>query len=1149
MAESGLCYIRPKKMFRISRSLSIIFIAYLFVASCTTPAPVELKIKVMDPAETASLSQEIRSKVAAELDSGLTLKLWGVDSLVADPIALDLDHKGRVYITRTNRQTNSEFDIRNHRDWEINSIRLQSPAERAEFLKLELSPDSSDVNDWFTDLNGDSIRDWRDLLVEKEQIYRLDDTNGDGVADRSMVIAEGFNGINTDPAGALEIFEDNVFMGAGPDMWRLRDIDGDGYTEKVESISHGFAVHIGFGAHGMSGAEMGPDGRLYWGIGDIGFNGKGPDGKEWKYPNRGVIVRSELDGSNFEVFAMGLRNTHEFVFDQYANLISEDNDGDHPGESERLVYVVEGSDTGWRINWQFGKYNDPKNNRYKVWMDERLNVPRWEGQAAHITPCIRNYVNGPTGMLYNPGTALGPDWKDYFFIVEFVGTPGRSGIHAFKLKPEGATFVFDSDKKILGGVLPTGIDWGPDGAMYVADWIEGWGTKDYGRIWKLDDEAGANWRLRQSTARWMAADYSSLTLEELEDLLHHEDMRIRQKSQFELVKRGDEGHKIFTQTLANSDNQLARIHSIWGMAQMARTQEMSFASPIVQYLQDEDAEIKAQAAKWLGDIRYSKAGDAIIPLLADDQPRVRFFAAEALGRMQHSAASDEIIKMLIANDDQDAYLRHAGSLALARFDNADLLVSLQDHTSRALRLASVVALRRMEHPGVASYLDDSDVAIVRDAARAINDDWSIPDALDELAAILNETPLEDEVIIRRSINANLRVGSDECIERLITYASNKENPDQLRMEALSTLEHWEHPSVLDRVDGRYRGEIKRNLSSVKSNFSPAIMALMKEDKSGIQKGAIQIAGQWKLQEAQPIIRDFIRNGEYGSIREASVLALVNIKDDQLVEYLKIALDDPILTVRNTALRASLATKISDEDKLSLLRNVIFEKPFKERQSAIASLPDLPTTITRSTFEELIKHWEANELVPEIRLDVSEAIEATGDPALAEAIASVRKTMSEGSVMDIYGDCLTGGDPRKGSTILWRHTGAQCMRCHVVHDYGGIAGPELTHIADLLTPEQLLESLVDPNARIAPGYGMVSLILNDDSEVDGMLIRQSDDQLTLRDADNNEIEVAIADIAERIDGVSGMLDMKNILTKKEIRDMVAYLKTLKGPPSS
>ena len=55
-----------------------------------------------------------------------------------------------------------------------------------------------------------------------------------------------------------------------------------------------------------------------------------------------------------------------------ANLISEDNDGDHAGEKERLVYIVNGADIGWRSNWQYGKYRDPDNNTYKVWMDEKM---------------------------------------------------------------------------------------------------------------------------------------------------------------------------------------------------------------------------------------------------------------------------------------------------------------------------------------------------------------------------------------------------------------------------------------------------------------------------------------------------------------------------------------------------------------------------------------------------------------------------------------------------------------------------------------------------------------------------------------------------------------------------------------------------------
>ncbi len=202
----------------------------------------------------------------------------------------------------------------------------------------------------------------------------------------------------SDVAGALLVRKNDMFVGIAPDMWRITDEDGDGIMSDKTSISHGYGVHIGFGGHGMSGAIEGPDGRIYWGIGDIGANITTADGTHHKYPNQGVIVRSNPDGSDFEIFAAGVRNTHEFVFDEYGNIITADNDGDHRGESERLVYIVEGSDAGWRSNWQYGKYTDPKNNGYNVWMDEKLYVPHWEGQAAYIIPPIMNFHNGPTGM-------------------------------------------------------------------------------------------------------------------------------------------------------------------------------------------------------------------------------------------------------------------------------------------------------------------------------------------------------------------------------------------------------------------------------------------------------------------------------------------------------------------------------------------------------------------------------------------------------------------------------------------------------------------------------------------------------------------------------------------------------------------------------
>ncbi|HEU4555802.1 MAG TPA: heme-binding protein, partial [Chitinophaga sp.] len=537
----------PVRTMHLARAA--LFVAVTIIAGCGQQQPVDLRIKQMDTAVTARLADSIGAIIKPELAEGLSLKLWGIDSLVISPIAIDIDDKGRLYYTTTDRQKHSEFDIRGHRDWEIPSISLQTVEDRRAFLHKELSPENSKRNEWLEDLNGDSSHDWRDLTIEKEHVYRMEDVNGDGVADKSQMVVDDFHDEVTDVAGGVLSEGDDLFLAVAPDLWRIKDKNHDGIADEKTSISHGYAVHIGFSGHGMSGVEMGPDGRIYWQIGDIGFNGKGPDGKVWAHPNSGVVARANPDGSDFEIFAYGIRNTHEFAFDEYGNLIGEDNDGDHPGEKERLVYIVNGSDAGWRSNWQYGKYRDPDNNTYKVWMDEKMYVPHFEGQAAYITPCVSNFVSGPAGFVYNPGTALGAEYKNTFFVAEFVGNPAGSGIHSFKLNPKGATFELGEHKKVLGGILATGLDFGPDGALYVADWIDGWGTHNYGRIWKLDNPQAATLPIRKEVSALLAEDFSKRKEAELGGMLKHPDMRVRMKAQFELVKRGEKGAEVLQQAL------------------------------------------------------------------------------------------------------------------------------------------------------------------------------------------------------------------------------------------------------------------------------------------------------------------------------------------------------------------------------------------------------------------------------------------------------------------------------------------------------------------------------------------------------------------------------------------------------------------------
>ncbi len=1118
--------------------LSLPFAALLH--SCGQQTNTGLRIREFDSTFTARFADSVESALKPELAEGLRLTLWGIDSLVISPIAIDISDRGELYYTTTNRQKHSEFDIRGHRDWEIPSISLQTVEDRRAFLHRELSPENSHRNKWLEDLNGDSLHDWRDLTIEKENVFRLTDVNGDGIADRSQLVVDDFNDEVTDVAGGVLTEGDDLYVAVAPDLWRMKDKNNDGIADEKTSISHGYGIHVGFSGHGMSGVEMGPDGRIYWQIGDIGFNGTGPDGRKWEHPNSGVIARSNPDGSDFEIFAYGIRNTHEFVFDEYANLISEDNDGDHPGEKERLVYIVNGSDAGWRSNWQYGKYRDPLNNGYKVWMDEKMYLPRFEGQAAYITPCISNFVSGPAGMVYNPGTALSPKYQKTFFIAEFVGNPSGSGIHAFKLRPKGATFELGEHEKIISGVLPTGLDFGPDGALYLADWIDGWDTHHYGRIWKLDDANAAAMAIRKEVKNLLAADFHTYKTDALASLLQHADMRVRMKAQFELVKRTKKGAAIFEAALQQRSHQLSRVHAIWGLSQLAR-QDKKYAAPLLPVLKDNDPEIRAQAAKWLGDVRYGEAGAALIPLLKDTASRVRFFAAEALGRIRYEPAVAPLISLLAANNDEDAYLRHAGSLALARIGKADPVLALAANPSRAVRLAAVVALRRMAHPGIARFLSDSSELVVTEAARAINDDLSIPAALPALAGLLNTTHFTGEPLMRRVISACLRVGSENgTLPALIQYASNESAPAAMRAEAIDVISVWPKPSVLDRVDGRLRGPSEKKNSKAAALAAPALTSLLQHKELLVKLSAAKAINQLHIPSAAAALLAAVKSDREPLMRVEALKALVTLQDERLEPAIRHALTDREKQVRVAGLDLLEKINIPHPVMITLLNNVIDTKTLEEQQAAVLTMGKLPLEHSQKSLDALLAKMESGRLPAGVMLELGEAIDSSGSQALKTRYATISSGLSKDAQLAAYAGSLEGGDPQRGRQIFYRNQNAQCMKCHAYDDRGGNAGPRLNGIARRISRSQILEALIEPGKRLAPGFGMVTLELNDGKKLTGVLQDENKTSLRIKAGSDPVQTIPLARIAKKTYAPSSMPDMKAILSKKEIRDVVSFL---------
>ena len=1110
-------------------------------ASVVEPAaPFAPVIVRFSPDSAARLAKLGRDSVSVQLAPGLELSLWAPETMVADPTGIGFDEQGRLFVTRTARTNRGEIDIRAHPDWMVPSITFTSIEDKRAFYERVLAPANSAQNTWLKDYNNDGSRDWHDLTFHKERLYRLEDTNGDGIADVSQVVLEDFNDLVSDVAHGVLARKNDLYLTLSPDIWRLRDTTGDGVIDTKESIAHGSGVHIGFGGHGLSGPLIGPDGRLYWKQGDLGINITTRDGRHLFNPNSAVILRANPDGTDAEIFASGLRNPQEFAFDEYGNLITPDNDGDHPGEVERLVYVVDGMDAGWRINWQFGKYVDPDNNRYKVWMAERLFTPRFAGQAAYITPPIAPWHAGPAGFDYNPGTALDDTWRGYFFSSSFTGAAGSATIHGFTLAPQGAGFRLADDKVVVQGILTTGVKFGPDGALYLADWVEGWNTKDRGRIWKVDVASGGTARARTETRALIATSFKEKSAADLLALLRHPDMRVRLKAQFEIVDRG--AARDLLASARQTTHQLARIHGLWGIGQLAR-KDIKYAPPLTDFLKDKDPEIRAQSAKLIGDLRYGAASKVLVTMLLDTAPRPRFFAAEALGRIKYQPAIEPLIAMLGANDDDDTYLRHAGALALARIGVAEPLVALAAHPSRAVRLAAVVALRRMHDVGVARFLNDRDELVVTEAARAINDDGGIVEALPALAAVLDGT-FSSEPIVRRTISANLRLGTPEAARRVAAFAARPTADDAMRVEAIAVLGVWSNPSILDRVDGSHLGAVQRDSAIARAALASIVEPLFATAGSAVQVAVADAIGRLRLRSAASLLLANVRSAQAPEVRIASLQSLVMLGDAHTEDALRIALQDQDMKVRMGAVAAIPPLKLPEATTNELLALVVGKGSAAEQQSVVASLGQIQGKTARDALTSLVYQLAQGKVAPEIQLDVAEAARATKDAALIARLDEIDKTRAGAATLVAFADLLRGGDARLGQRVVLEGTVAQCTRCHTFGTGPGAnVGPLLLGVASRLTREQLLEALVDPSARISPGFGMVQLTLKNGQRVFGTL-REETDAYIVVEAGADQRRIAKSAIAQRMNVPSAMPLMASLLTRREIRDVVEYLSTLK-----
>lgn len=1093
--------------------------------------------EIVDISDTSVFDEAL--EVSFTLDSNFTLDLWAPGPLISNAVALSFDNDGNAYVTETQRRKSSDLDIRQHRDWMVEDIGLQSINDTRDFHMRKLATELSDENGWMDDFNGDGSHDYKDLEVQSEIVRKIYDSDGDGRADKSHVYSAGINSMLTGVAAGVLFHNDEVFVTAAPKVYRMKDLDGDGDADQQKIISEGYGIHIAFAGHDMSGLIVGPDGKIYWSIGDLGVNVTDQKGKQWKYPNQGAVMRSNPDGSDFEVFAHGLRNTQEIAFDAYGNLISVDNDGDHPGERERYVHIIEGSDTGWRINWQYGKYNNPYDS-YKIWMDEGLYLPYFEGQAAYIIPALALAENGPAGLAYNPGTGMNEKYQNTFFASYFTGNSARSKLMSFQIEPKGSTFKIVNENEVIGGINSTGINFGPDGALYVNDWKESYSKKDAGRIWKLDSKQKN--KNREQTADILKAGSQSLDSNELIELLHHDDLRVRQMAQFALVENNKTGLLLNEAKIGKT--LFGRLHAIWGYGQIMRTKP-ELGEDMIPLLSDEYEHIRAQVAKVLGDAGQDSHGSTeMLSLLIDDSDYVKRYAAEALGKIKDKGAFPDFIKMLDGfTKTKDAHMRHTVSFALSKIATESDLAQLYNNLSADVRMGAVLALRHQASSEVSVFLNDENEWVATEAARAIHDDFSIPKAMRSLAETLEDSQHQNEAFIRRAINANLRIADADCAKRLADYFLDITNPGQMRLQALWTLGFFPNPPVLDRVDNRYRQLNPGDITAAQNVFKSIYEGINEEKNAEIKSMIITVAGKLDFIDAEQSIYSVVSNNvEKSSVRVAALHALSVFQSKTLTKAIDKILDNDNLELRKEALKIISETNVTAEDKLSIISKIMSDGNSIEKQSALQSLGNIKSNQSVVLLKSLLQKLPTIE--KDIQLDVINASLAQSSQELDTLLEVYENNKPTNNKLEKYRESMYGGDAQKGRDILAFNEAAQCLRCHQIQSYGGEVGPALDNIGNELNSEDMLRSLVDPNSRIAPGYGSVYYTMKNGEEYSGIIKEEDAGSINIMDPAGNSHSILKVNIAETENLPSGMPSQENILSRSEIRDVMAFLISLK-----
>ena len=1099
----------------------------------------------------------------AALIPGAAFKVTGDHAVtgVYSPTAISFGNDGSLYVAETHRFRYGVEDDRNNLFWYHDDLAAKTTADR---LAMHEKWKAKKSIEWMT--------------AKSEVIRYLGGEKADGTFTQSKVFAEKFNNVLDGTAAGVMAWDDNVYFACIPKLWMLQDAKQDGIEAQRKVIEEGFGVRVSLSGHDMNGFAIGPDGRVWGTIGDRGFNFTTKEGKKYDSHNRGAVFRFEPDGTNFEVVHFGLRNPKEIAFDQFGNGFSVDNNSDQ-GDAARVVYVVEGADSGWEMEHQamhtFHREIGLEQRPLSRWMTEKVWELQNSVQPAFIIPPSAYISSGPSGLTYHPGAGFVEAESQHFHICDYRGSAGGSGVWSFKMEPAGAGMKMTESHQLLWGVAATDIEYDWKGRLVVSDFITGWESHNAGRIITLEAEKMMKPEAAATVADLIKGGFTKLSSAELAKLLSHADQRVRLRAQIELTRRPDAADRFEAAT--KSPNQLERLHGVWGLGILARrgaaiapgeafsgkhtpiaplADRLAAAQRLVPLLADADAEVRAQTARALEEAPLKGNDLPLGKLILDPSLRVRSFAAIAAARLGADKYLPEILTMLKENADADPIIRHAGSFAIDHMCQATAAFdAVAKDENASVRLAAVITLRRRNDPSAARFVKDKSTIVADEAIRAVHD-LGLEPGRPDVAALIDDLGSRSwtTFMLRRLTHSAFRLGGEKNAARVVAIATNEKLPAEARAEALRLLAQWANPYPVDQSTAHWSPLPPRDVKELSSSLIAALPILLKGDSETL-RAALELVEQYRLEVASlsnELLSGLVANAKLSGSARAKALELwLERKPADLTEvagkYAKDKQDEVAMVAIGALAHLNPAQGLIELSKSAATGSAA------RRQGAWKALAKLPATGADVLFVDNLKALEQAKGISPAAIELLEAAAARSEPGVKAALASVQKSLgSSDDKLAKWMPAMEGGNAKNGFALFQALPAGQCLRCHRAsddsHAAGGEAGPNLAGVAKRGDRRYLLESIISSSAVVVAGYGTVNIDLVNGGALVGALIKDAPDAVDI-DVAGNRWRVARKDIKSMTAPVSGMPALDAVLTLNEVRDLVAWLTTLEKAPKA